>query len=222
VDVRLWEHDTRLTVSILESVSSSLESADFGVFVFTPTDKVVRDGAVVDVARDNVVFELALFVGLKSKEHSFIISAGDVDVPSDLRGITQERFSLKRDAGEADQKAVASDAQTAAGNIIDHIRKTLAADAATTVAADSPTLASRRRAEQQVIDDLQARARLGTLAIVTVSALQAGLTVVHRLHGVGRIRGFDPPGQVDRFVWVDFDEPLGVALVPMHELRQTG
>jgi len=222
VDVRLWEHDTTPTVSILESVSNSLDSADFGIFVFTPADALVRDGATVDVARDNVVFELALFIGMKSKERAFIIAAGDVEVPSDLSGITHEGFSLRRNARAADQNAVASDAQTAAGNIIDHIRNTLAADAASTVAMHSPNLPPRRRAEDQVIADLQARARIGGLPILTDSELQGGLTVVHAVHGVGRIRGFDPSGQAARFVWVDFEEPLGVALLPMGELGKTG
>jgi len=132
VDVRLWPHATTLTVSILESVTRALKGVHFGVFVFTPTDRLLKDGAAVDVARDNVVFELALFLGLKGKERAFIIATGDVELPTDLGGITQERFSLKRDARGADQKAVASDAQTACGNIIDQIRETLATDAAET------------------------------------------------------------------------------------------
>ena len=36
---------------------------DFGIFVFTPDDETFVSGEVKHVARDNVVFELGLFVG---------------------------------------------------------------------------------------------------------------------------------------------------------------
>jgi Predicted nucleotide-binding protein containing TIR-like domain len=179
-----------------------------------------RQGDTFEVARDNVVFELAMFVGMHGHSHAFIVATPDVRVPSDLGGITHQVLHLNHDPRGADQHDLVSDAQTAAGAIIDQIRRTIASHATERqpVAPFAPTPALTVR--ERVLEDLRAEARIGALDPVSDSALQGRAMVVHAVHGVGEVRGYDPPGEPNRFVWVDFDEPIGVALVPMSELRQ--
>ncbi len=50
--------------------------------------------------RDNVLFELGLFMGALGREHTFIVHCHDeqLDLPSDLAGVAVERFGRRRDS----------------------------------------------------------------------------------------------------------------------------
>jgi predicted nucleotide-binding protein len=95
------EHDARVGVWTqgffeaskypLESLATALKTADFGVFLVTPDDKIERRGAQVLTARDNVIFELGMFVGGLGRERTFIVSPRGLDLhlPTDLLGINR-------------------------------------------------------------------------------------------------------------------------------------
>lgn len=66
---------------------------DFGIFVFTPSDELHTRGQVKRVARDNVVFELGLFIGKLTRRRPFVVHPRDVlTLPSDLAGITTASY----------------------------------------------------------------------------------------------------------------------------------
>jgi hypothetical protein len=75
---------------ILESLLRAVEHADCGVFVFAPDDVTLLRGAKRATARDNVVFELGLFMGALGRARTFVLRPQDVElhVPSDLLGLT--------------------------------------------------------------------------------------------------------------------------------------
>jgi hypothetical protein len=61
----------------------------FGIFVFERDDVVEMRGAKHDVTRDNVVFELGLFLGRLGRENCFIVvpkNRSKLHLPSDLDG----------------------------------------------------------------------------------------------------------------------------------------
>jgi predicted nucleotide-binding protein len=63
-DVTVWPQgifDPSSTA--LRSLTRALNSSDFGVFVFTPDDRVRPRKRSQSAVRDNVVFELGLFIG---------------------------------------------------------------------------------------------------------------------------------------------------------------
>ena len=86
----------------LDSLISSLEEFDFGIFVFGPDDEVKLRGEQYQIARDNVVFELGLFVGKLGKDRNFLVMPRGQEsfhLPTDLLGVTPVSFDPDRQDG---------------------------------------------------------------------------------------------------------------------------
>jgi predicted nucleotide-binding protein len=87
-DVVVWTQGIfELTKSYLEGLLDALDETDFGLFIFGPDDVTKVRGEELRTARDNVVFELGLFIGRLGRERSFILMPRGVDdfrFPSDL------------------------------------------------------------------------------------------------------------------------------------------
>jgi predicted nucleotide-binding protein len=82
-----------VTVDVLLRMAAE---SDFAAFVFGPDDKVVSRKSVADAPRDNVVFELGMFMGVLGRERTFIVKDNDIDIeiPSDLLGITPITYKV--------------------------------------------------------------------------------------------------------------------------------
>jgi len=83
------------------SLLAAAENTDFALFVFAPDDILrIRDKDVNSV-RDNVVFELGLFIGKLGLKGVFFLRARDSEMhlPSDLLGITPLTFVASRSDG---------------------------------------------------------------------------------------------------------------------------
>src|SRR5260370_40757866 len=78
---------TATTISAL--LERAVNSA-FAALVFTPDDSVVSRAAEDAVARDNVIFELGLFLGALGPRRVFIVPPRNqqLRLPSDLAGVT--------------------------------------------------------------------------------------------------------------------------------------
>ncbi|HXG98321.1 MAG TPA: nucleotide-binding protein, partial [Gemmatimonadales bacterium] len=88
-----------LSRSALESLLESAERFDFAVFVLTADDVATIRGASVSIARDNVIFELGLFIGKLGKNRCFFVipRGGDaLHLPTDLVGLTPATFDSSR------------------------------------------------------------------------------------------------------------------------------
>lgn len=86
----------------LESLEGTLLNTDFGIFVLGPDDILRLRKTEVSAARDNVIFELGLFIGRVGKERNFIVCPSDIDnfhLPTDLLGLTPVTFDSKRTDG---------------------------------------------------------------------------------------------------------------------------
>jgi len=82
----------------LEAIYRRLDSSDFGVFVLMPDDRTYSRGKTVATPRDNVLFELGLFMGALGRQRSFVlypeqINKVKVKLPSDILGLVGARFS---------------------------------------------------------------------------------------------------------------------------------
>lgn len=78
----------------MESLIRNLGKFDFAVLVLTPDDTVTTRGIMKPTARDNVVFELGLFIGRVGRERTFMVCErnADMKLPSDLTGIEPATF----------------------------------------------------------------------------------------------------------------------------------
>src|SRR5262249_13221601 len=90
-EVVVWTQSIfELSKPYLESLVDTLEDAEFGLFVFGADDLTKMRGAEMRTARDNVVFELGLFMGRLGRERTFILlpkDSPDFHLPTDLLGI---------------------------------------------------------------------------------------------------------------------------------------
>lgn len=82
--------------STLESLTQSLESFDFGVLVFSADDVLTLHNKEYAAVRDNVIFELGLFMGHLGTERTFFVipkTDSSFRLPTDLSGITYATYN---------------------------------------------------------------------------------------------------------------------------------
>ena len=89
--VKVWT-DEVFTPSMfaIESLENQLASTDFAALVLSPDDMVVSRNVTSGAPRDNVIFELGLFMGALGHSRVFLVYPREVEVkiPTDLAGIT--------------------------------------------------------------------------------------------------------------------------------------
>ena len=103
VHCTLWRAGTfKLSSQTIDDLVKKSSTVDFAVFVFTPDDLVtIREKEHV-TARDNVIFELGLFIGAIGKERCYIVKPRGVEMhlPSDLLGMNAADYAIDRPDGD--------------------------------------------------------------------------------------------------------------------------
>ena len=91
IDVRVWTDGVFGASRFpMEGLEAQLDAADFAVLVAAPDDLVVSRGEPSEAPRDNVIFELGLFMGALTRKRTFMLVPRGVDlkIPTDLLGLT--------------------------------------------------------------------------------------------------------------------------------------
>lgn len=102
-EVTLWTNGTfKLSSATLPALTEKSSAVDFALFVFAPDDEALIKGEQVNSVRDNVVFELGLFIGALGQERCFVAKPrnADLHLPSDLLGITLADYEANRSDGD--------------------------------------------------------------------------------------------------------------------------
>jgi len=102
-EVTIWRNGTfKLSNNTIDSLTEKASSVDFAAFIFSPDDIATVRNAEEKVVRDNVIFELGLFIGTIGKQRCFIVKPRNVDLhfPTDLLGITTTDYEPKRSDGD--------------------------------------------------------------------------------------------------------------------------
>ena len=90
-----------LSHGTLQSLVAALDRFDFAVLVLTPDDMVASRDVTSQAPRDNVLFELGLFMGRLGPTRTFAVcSDAAMKLPSDLAGVTVAHYESRRIATE--------------------------------------------------------------------------------------------------------------------------
>lgn len=78
----------------LETLVNEAPMYDFAVLVLTPDDIVTKREQTKNAPRDNVIFELGLFIGILGRSRTFMVIPRNmnIDLPTDLAGITPATY----------------------------------------------------------------------------------------------------------------------------------
>jgi len=99
-EVTVWDQGVfGLSQAYLADLVSACGDYDFAVLIATPDDTLLKRGKSGEVPRDNVIFELGLFMGALGPSRTFIICPRDqpVELPSDLAGVSVAKYGDRQD-----------------------------------------------------------------------------------------------------------------------------
>ncbi len=85
--------------TVLSELVKNLPTFEFAVFVFSPDDTINLRGIDHRAVRDNVIFELGLFIGALGANRCFYLVPRNIEslhLPSDLAGITPLTYNSTR------------------------------------------------------------------------------------------------------------------------------
>lgn len=79
----------------VESLEKQLDQSDFAIAIAQPDDITESRGVSAAVPRDNVIFELGLFIGRIGRQRSFLVEprGEEIKLPSDLSGISAMTYN---------------------------------------------------------------------------------------------------------------------------------
>lgn len=99
VDVTIWSKPGTFTASCypLESLEDAFRTSDFGLAIMSGDDIVISRGEEFSATRDNVIFELGLFMGFLGRRRTFIAvpTGEDLKLASDLQGLTPLNYIVR-------------------------------------------------------------------------------------------------------------------------------
>ena len=84
----------RLGNGYLETLVNGSQTYDFAILVLTPDDMIDSRGVTQQSPRDNILFELGLFIGVLGRQRTFAVLDGtaDIKLPSDMAGVSLAQY----------------------------------------------------------------------------------------------------------------------------------
>ncbi|MEP7108024.1 MAG: TIR domain-containing protein [Ferruginibacter sp.] len=99
-EITLWEDDFfRLGKTFIETLLDSAFRFDFAILVLTSDDLINSRNSENFGPRDNVIFELGLFMGILGRSRTFIVHPSDpkLKIPTDLSGVATAKYLWPRE-----------------------------------------------------------------------------------------------------------------------------
>jgi CRP/FNR family cyclic AMP-dependent transcriptional regulator len=96
---KLWTEGVfECSQTTIEDIIRATKQTDFAVLVLTADDVTKSRGSRKPAPRDNVIFEMGLFMGALGRERTYIVAPNKLDlkIPTDLLGVTALRFHRRR------------------------------------------------------------------------------------------------------------------------------
>lgn len=126
---KVWDTGLfKLGENTLAALMKSLPKFDFAILVFSPDDLAEVRNQKVSLPRDNVLFELGLFMGHSGPDRALVLywDDGNTKVPTDLAGVTLARVkprSKEKRIRDYSLKELVDEIKPALAEIRDAIRK---------------------------------------------------------------------------------------------------
>lgn len=95
---QLWSKGVfECSKTTIEDLVRTANETDFAIVVLTADDLTQSRGRTKPAPRDNVIFELGLFMGSLSRERTYIVAQRGIEIklPTDLLGVTLLTFDLR-------------------------------------------------------------------------------------------------------------------------------
>lgn len=148
-EVTRWDHEVfKPTTYALESLLEAVKKVDFAILVLSPDDIIRMRGRQSRVARDNIIFELGLFIGSLGRDNIFMVapsSSHSMRIPSDLHGLMFVTY-------DPDRQDLVAALGTACTSIQNRIEELWAKNSGKDDCSNSP-LCSRTRLLDKISDD---------------------------------------------------------------------
>lgn len=89
----ILQEEANKGLTVIEKLERDTERVGFSFLLYTPDDLgKQRDGVEKERARQNVIFEHGLLIGLLGRERTCAIIKGDLEIPSDIKGMLYEQI----------------------------------------------------------------------------------------------------------------------------------
>lgn len=89
----ILQEEANKGLTVIEKLERDTERVGFSFVLYTPDDLGKQRGGVEqERARQNVIFEHGLLIGLLGRDRTCAIIKGDLEIPSDIRGMLYEQI----------------------------------------------------------------------------------------------------------------------------------
>ena len=100
-DVYIWTDEIfKSNESPLQTLLMEAGLFDFGIMILSKDDHSRSRGELFETPRDNTLFEFGIFLVRIGYGRAFALAEDDVKIPSDLFGVTIERYKKESDCAE--------------------------------------------------------------------------------------------------------------------------
>lgn len=89
--------------SALESLVKASRRFDYGILVASKDDITLKRLSLRNTMRDNVLFEMGLFLGGLGLQRAFLVTHDKVSLPTDYLGVTVVKYSKKNKQSKIDE-----------------------------------------------------------------------------------------------------------------------
>ena len=103
---KVWKYGAfGLSKTYIEALEEQLEKSDFAIFVLTADDIFLSRDNQFDYPRDNVLFEVGLFIGKIGRDRTYLVCEDKegLKIPTDLSGLSMARYQPSDEIDEDEQ-----------------------------------------------------------------------------------------------------------------------
>ena len=125
LEVTVWKQGIfSANRATIDSLLSELGKFDLAIFIFSADDVTLMRDQTKQTSRDNVVFELGMFIARIGKDRTFVLTphgVPDFHLPTDLVGIRPLTFYPNRDNPHSAVGAACTEVRRAAKALLLHV-----------------------------------------------------------------------------------------------------